>query len=182
MKRGFYYAAPIVALALFIIILTYLDSSNVRLSSGEFPPNIICKNIDCLLKCIRQVETGGEPNGGADAVGDKGRSHGHYQIQQGTIDYASKYDSFLSGVKATDLSGTTGKLTPDERKALSEKIMKANWAQVATANSDRREKNWLCEDLARVHNGGPSGHTKDSTKPYWDKVKDCMQKECPNDI
>jgi hypothetical protein len=27
------------------------------------------------------------------------------------------------------------------------------------------------EDMARIHNGGPNGWKKESTKPYWEKVK-----------
>ncbi len=27
------------------------------------------------------------------------------------------------------------------------------------------------EEMARKHNGGPQGHLKESTKPYWEKVK-----------
>jgi hypothetical protein len=32
-------------------------------------------------------------------------------------------------------------------------------------------KNATAEDLARIHNGGPKGHTKKATLKYWDKVK-----------
>ncbi|XP_071944180.1 lysozyme-like [Antedon mediterranea] len=31
-----------------------------------------------------------------------------------------------------------------------------------------------CEDFARIHNGGPNGYKKDSTKGYWQKVKKCL--------
>lgn len=27
------------------------------------------------------------------------------------------------------------------------------------------------EEMARIHNGGPTGHLKESTKAYWEKVK-----------
>lgn len=33
-----------------------------------------------------------------------------------------------------------------------------------------------CETLARSHNGGPNGATKDATKPYWDKVLAALRK------
>ena len=32
-----------------------------------------------------------------------------------------------------------------------------------------------CEDYARIHNGGPNGWKKKSTKPYWDKVRVAMR-------
>ena len=31
------------------------------------------------------------------------------------------------------------------------------------------------ETLARVHNGGPKGHTKKATLKYWEKVKNRME-------
>ena len=31
------------------------------------------------------------------------------------------------------------------------------------------------EILARIHNGGPKGYEKDSTLPYWEKVKAKME-------
>jgi len=34
-----------------------------------------------------------------------------------------------------------------------------------------------CEDLARMHNGGPCGHRKDSTDGYWRNVSACMKRE-----
>lgn len=36
-----------------------------------------------------------------------------------------------------------------------------------------REGNW--EVLARVHNGGPHGHLKKATLPYWEKVKEALR-------
>tara|TARA_Y100000310_G_scaffold318651_1_gene372997 strand:+ start:1265 stop:1456 length:192 start_codon:yes stop_codon:yes gene_type:complete len=55
--------------------------------------------------------------------------------------------------------------------------MKANWAQGATANKGRRAKIWTCEDLARNHNGGPTGYKRDTTKIYWDKVEKCKNEK-----
>ena len=37
---------------------------------------------------------------------------------------------------------------------------------------------FTCEDIARMHNGGPCGHKKNSTIKYWDKVKRCMEEKC----
>tara|TARA_R110000824_G_scaffold254455_2_gene443492 strand:+ start:204 stop:1151 length:948 start_codon:yes stop_codon:yes gene_type:complete len=39
-------------------------------------------------------------------------------------------------------------------------------------------KCFTCEDLARMHNGGPCGHKRKSTEGYWDKIKACMQRNC----
>ena len=32
----------------------------------------------------------------------------------------------------------------------------------------------MSEAIARIHNGGPMGWRKESTKPYWEKVKKAM--------
>ena len=37
---------------------------------------------------------------------------------------------------------------------------------------------FTCEDLARMHNGGPCGHKFEWTKGYWNKIKGCMEKKC----
>ena len=39
------------------------------------------------------------------------------------------------------------------------------------ANKYRLQREPTFEDIARIHNGGPDGWQKDSTKPYWEKVK-----------
>jgi len=36
-----------------------------------------------------------------------------------------------------------------------------------------------CEDLARMHNGGPCGHKNSRTKGHWDKIRRCMARKCP---
>ncbi|KKL62561.1 hypothetical protein LCGC14_2183980 [marine sediment metagenome] len=43
------------------------------------------------------------------------------------------------------------------------------WDYYATAKRLGHEP--TLEDLARIHNGGPNGYKKQSTKVYWDKVK-----------
>jgi hypothetical protein len=151
-----------------------------------------CENIVCLDKCIQEVETGGEPNDGCGAEGDcdsngeNCKSFGPLQIQDGTIDYAKRAFPSLKedppegadDKSSEELFGPNSELDCEDQKVLSEKIKHGNWAQAATANKGRRESTFTCEDLARIHNGGPSGHKKESTEPYWDKVEACMQREC----
>jgi hypothetical protein len=43
------------------------------------------------------------------------------------------------------------------------------WRHYAT--KERLGHEPTLEDLARIHNGGPNGWKKESTKPYWAKVK-----------
>ncbi len=178
MRKEWYPFLALVLVVVSTIVISYFSSSNISFSPTGLPSNIICEDLECLIKCIKITETGGQSNNGCDAIGDNGDSHGPYQIQQSMIDYAARYDNNLSGIKATDLSGKTGNLTCAQRISLSEKIMNANWGQSATANTARKDRKWTCEDLARIHNGGPSGHTKKATLGYWDKVKECMAKKC----
>ncbi len=175
MRKEWYPFLALVLVVVSTLVISYFSSRDVLFSPIGVPSNIICEDLECLIKCIKSTETGGQANNGCDAVGDNGDSHGPYQIQQGMIDYAARYDSSLSGIKATDLSGKTGSLTCAQRISISEKIMNANWGQAATANAARKARDWTCEDLAGIHNGGPNGHTKKATLGYRNKVEKCMK-------
>ena len=37
---------------------------------------------------------------------------------------------------------------------------------------------FTCQDIARMHNGGPCGHKRKSTERYWNKVRACMARKC----
>ena len=106
-----------------------------------------------FLDAIRRVETGGLPNAGKGAVGDKGASIGPYQIQR-----AYHADARMKSGKYEDCSAN---------HAYSEQTMLAYFARYAPKALE--SKDW--ETLARVHNGGPKGHTKKATIGYWAKVK-----------
>lgn len=44
----------------------------------------------------------------------------------------------------------------------------AEWVMISYW--ERYAPNTKLETLARIHNGGPNGHVKESTKDYWRKV------------
>jgi hypothetical protein len=111
-----------------------------------------------FLDAIRRVETGGLPNSGKGAVGDKGASIGPYQIQR-----AYHADARMKSGKYEDCSAS---------HAYSEQTMLAYFARYAPKALE--SKDW--QTLARVHNGGPKGHTKKATLGYWAKVKKEMGK------
>lgn len=106
-----------------------------------------------FLDAIRRVETGGLPNAGKGAVGDKGASIGPYQIQR-----AYHADARMKSGKYEDCSAS---------HAYSEQTMLAYFARYAPKALE--SKDW--QTLARVHNGGPKGHTKKATEAYWAKVQ-----------
>ena len=107
-----------------------------------------------FLDAIRRVETGAT---GIGAVGDGGRALGPYQIHK-----AYWQDSGVPGRYEDCLRDT----------AYSERVVLAymkRYAPKALAAGD-----W--ETLARIHNGGPKGHTKKATLGYWAKVQKEMGK------
>ncbi len=111
-----------------------------------------------FLDAVRRVETGGLPNAGKGAVGDKGASIGPYQIQR-----AYHADARMKSGKYEDCSAS---------HSYSEQTMLAYFARYAPKALE--SKDW--QTLARVHNGGPKGHTKKATLGYWAKVQKEMGK------
>ena len=104
-----------------------------------------------FLYAIGTVESGHDDS----AIGDGGDSIGRYQIQH------------AYWLDAVERSGLGGRYENVRDKDYAEKIMLAyfrRYAPEALGSGD-----W--ERLARIHNGGPTGHQRDSTLPYWNKVK-----------
>jgi len=113
-------------------------------------------NLPNLFKAIRKAETGGQPNEGVGAIGDGGRSIGPYQIS-----FAYWQDAGMPYGSWTDC------LT---NKEYSEEVMRRYWKKYCPAAFNNGD--W--ETLSRIHNGGPKGHKKKATLPYWQKVKGYM--------
>lgn len=127
-------------------------------SVSAFAQRPIDKDTRVFLDAIRRVETGGLPNAGKGAVGDKGASIGPYQIQR-----AYHTDARMKAGRYEDCSTDA---------TYAEQTMLAYFARYAPKALE--SKDW--ETLARVHNGGPKGHTKKATLGYWAKVKKEMSK------
>ena len=116
-----------------------------------------------LFDAIRQVETEGECDP-LNAVGDRGRSRGPYQI--GRIYYidAVQYNPRLQdGGKSYENVYGSGSMEYSER------VMQAYMDRYAT--EARLGHPATDEDIARIHNGGPYGFRKSSTLKYWEKVQ-----------
>jgi hypothetical protein len=114
-------------------------------------PSLAAPDVEPLLDAIRLVETGSEPNGGRDAIGDEGRSIGPYQIQR-----AYWLDS-----------GVAGRYESCRDPEYARRVVRAYWRRYCPDALDRGDY----EVLARVHNGGARGHRKEYTLPYWSKVE-----------
>lgn len=108
-----------------------------------------------LFEAIRSVETGGmdQPH---DAVGDGGRSIGPYQISR-----AYWVDSSV-----------IGDWTRCKDRAYAETVMLAFWKRYCPEALRRGD----FETLVRVHNGGPTGHRKVATLPYWKMIQTRLTK------
>ncbi len=108
-------------------------------------------NTDRILHAIRVVETGGESDP-TNAVGDKGKSIGPFQIQRGYWQDAIEHDPSIGGVY--------------------EDVKNEEYARrIVIAYLSRYCKSWSDENCARIHNGGPAGWKRKSTLGYWSKVQ-----------
>lgn len=100
---------------------------------------------------LSEVESGHDDN----AVGDGGASIGRYQIQRPYwID-----------------SRIPGKYEQVKDRFYAERVMRAYWKRYCPDAYRNRDY----EIMARIHNGGPRGHKKKATLPYWDKVRKAME-------
>ena len=93
-----------------------------------------------------------ESTSGKNLVGDGGRAIGPYQIWREYWQDAVEHDPSIGGSYRDCMD-----------KAYSERIIRAYWARYAP-------KGATVEQLARIHNGGPSGHKRSATVKYWKKI------------
>lgn len=108
--------------------------------------------LDTLITAIRAVETGGKPA----KDGDSGRSIGALQISRAYWHDAIEFDPSIGGCYA------------DCRDfAYARRIFTAYMRRYCQAALDSGD--W--ETVARIHNGGPRGATKNATLSYWRKVQ-----------
>ena len=108
-----------------------------------------------FLYAIATVESGNKD----DAVGDRGRAIGRYQIWEHYWKDAVNYAPAIGG----QYSDCTN-------KEYAERIMIAyflRYAGEALRTKDHKA-------LARTHNGGPKGARKNATLKYWDKVQEIL--------
>ena len=104
--------------------------------------------IAALIVAMMLVESGGNPN----AIGDGGRALGVLQIHAGVVADVNRHHGM--NYKHEDA------LDPVKAK----KICRLYLKTYAPAGASP-------EILARIWNGGPSGHLKPATIQYWRKVK-----------
>jgi hypothetical protein len=109
-----------------------------------------------LLSAIQQVETPARCASGCDVKGDNGNALGPFQIWKSYWQDAVEYDSSIGG-------------------SYDDVIDYGYAVKIVSAYMRRYAPNNLAETWARIHNGGPRGHKKKATIPYWNKVKKILE-------
>lgn len=135
------------------VILLSVNPPSCNPQSARFSARPGIGNPQCLqslFAAIRSVETGGQPNGGRDAIGAAGEL-GPYQI---------KREYWLD-------AQVPGSFEQVRDRAYAERVILAYWVRYCPTAL----RNLDFQTLARVHNGGPKGHTKAATIPYWQRVQ-----------
>lgn len=106
-----------------------------------------------ILDAIRFVESSGRD---APPDGDGGQAIGPYQIHRVYWQDAVAFRPELGG----DYQDC-------RRRAYAERVIDAYMRRYAAA----AWSNGHAETIARTHNGGPKGPTKETTLPYWQRVR-----------
>eukprot|EP00117_Sycon_ciliatum_P026663 scpid87601/ scgid21836/ Lysozyme 1; 1,4-beta-N-acetylmuramidase 1; cv-lysozyme 1 len=121
---------------------------------------------ETFFRALRHVESTGDDN----AVGDDGASQGPLQIKRAYYNDAVVSDPSLTGngMSYDDVKGQGS-------YAYSKRVVQSYMDHYAT--SERLGRQPTLEDIARIHNGGPTGYKRDSTLGYWQKVNGQMQLE-----
>ena len=144
--------------------MRFILLSLIALAAPLFGSSLKSYTMTEALAAIRQVETGGEPDGGIGAVGDNGHALGPFQVWMAYHFDAAERDSSLNNYKdcLTSLD-------------YSERVVRAYMGRYAKAETKRLRagKGTLAdvEKVARIHNGGPKGYRKKATEDYWRKVQ-----------
>lgn len=161
-------------ISLFVLYGLYKEQE--KLSGGQTPEKAVdiainpvqskLWTLEDLLNAIEQIESGGNPK----AVGDGGDAVGNFQIHKIYVDDVNRILA---------LQGKKGRFNYKDRwdKTKSREIAEI-YLRYYNHNTPTNGKSqypfgnmsWQ-ERLARIHNGGSTGYKKESTKPYWEKVK-----------
>lgn len=109
-----------------------------------------------LFVAMRHVESAGNDR----AIGDGGRSKGPYQITRAYWSDACQFGGVRWNYDELVWS-----------RSHSEQVMLWYWQRYGATTHEQR---------ARMHNGGPRGHLKPTTLPYWNKVQAAMKADHSN--
>lgn len=109
-----------------------------------------------LILAIIQVESGNNMM----AVGDNGKAYGCMQIHAAYVKDVNR------------IWGTNFNHNDAFDKMAAMEMFLIYTRHYADKMEDKLNRTATFEDLARIHNGGPNGWKKQSTKKYWAKVQE----------
>lgn len=145
-------AYPLVLTAVFLLFTFNLSFADGKTKN---PHNLTIESLRPLLDCMWDKESSKRHN---PPDGDKGKAIGAYQIWKVYWQDAIEFDPSIGGT-----------YQDCRNKEYAEKIILAYWKRYTLKFKD----NPTVEQLARIHNGGPTGYKKESTVKYWkDKAFD----------
>lgn len=143
-----------------------------------------------VLDAIRRVETGAEPNKGIGALGDPRRDKNGNIVRDAdgnVLEWCAIGPFQIWGVYYQDATEhtypniDTSNISYDDCATsmwASETIVLAYMYRHARPEFQRLEAGTATiedvEKIARIHNGGPTGHTKSATLGYWAKVRESL--------
>ena len=125
-------------------------------------------SLNDLLDAIEWVESKGDP----DAIGDGGAAVGAYQIHKIYVDDVNRIRAHQNLTRPSDFDehGRIMLRNPFSYEARTDRTL----SRLMTITY-LMHYGGTPEEMARKHNGGPQGHKKESTLPYWEKVKSRME-------
>ena len=128
------------------------DAPPAARGTPSAPPEKAARwSIEEIFGALRVVETGGSKSGGRQSTGDGGRAIGPFQIHR---------DYWVD-------SKVPGRFEDCRDLEYARKVVLSYWRRYCPKALDALD----AETLARIHNGGPAGLQKDSTKAFWRKVE-----------
>ncbi len=150
-----YFVGNLAMIVAIIIFSVYFSSPSS--GPGSSPPNLLTSEtpahtFEDLLDAIEWVESKGDAN----AIGDNGNAVGSFQIWKIYVDDCNR----ILGRKQFTYHDRFSR----ERSREMVRVYLPYYCP---------EGNF--EKMAKVHNGGPTGHLKPSTAAYWLKVKARME-------
>ena len=141
---------------LIILFTVILATSAIGSVSGQYR---LFQQQERLLNALIKVES----NGNDKAIGDNGKAIGCLQIHK------------IYWTDAVERSGLGGSYVDCMRRDYSKSVVRAymkRYGGMAWSTFD----GFNPEKIARIHNGGPRGYYKLTTKAYWKKVEKVLAK------
>ena len=168
--KTYFVCMLIVLLILAIYTVGFMDGKRFDYKQGQIDPlptEVQEHTIRDLFYAMIWVESGGDPN----AVGKKGEI-GVFQISKIYVDDVNMLNQFRNP-RYKYFAPPVWEYCHRKDPILSWEIVTDYMACYATKERLGREP--TLEDMARIHNGGPTGWKKECTKVYWEKVKARME-------